>query len=98
MTYPRHTHDYKRHGVLDLYAALNLATGEAAHACSESHTAADFVALMKLVARQDPRRPLHVVLDNSSTHSTPEVTKVASCAAQCCQRLTQSAFRRQNGA
>jgi hypothetical protein len=22
----RHTHDYKRHGVLDLYAALNVAT------------------------------------------------------------------------
>jgi transposase len=70
----RHTHDYKRHGVLDLYAALNLATGEVAHACSESHTAADFLAFMKLVARQNPRRQLHVVLDNSSTHSTPEVT------------------------
>jgi transposase len=69
----RHTHDYKRHGVLDLYAALNLATGEVAHACSESHTAADFLAFMKLVARQNPRRQLHVVLDNSSTHSTPEV-------------------------
>lgn len=69
----RHTHDYKRHGVLDLYAALNLATGEVAHACTESHTAADFLAFMKLVARQNPRRQLHVVLDNSSTHSTPEV-------------------------
>ncbi len=23
----RHTHDYKRHGVLDLYAALEVATG-----------------------------------------------------------------------
>ena len=70
----RHTHDYKRHGVLDLYAALNLATGEVAHACSDSHTAADFLGFMKLVARLNPRRQLHVVLDNSSTHSTPEVT------------------------
>lgn len=69
----RHTHDYKRHGVLDLYAALNLATGEVAHACSDSHTAADFLGFMKLVARLNPRRQLHVVLDNSSTHSTPEV-------------------------
>jgi transposase len=69
----RHTHDYKRHGVLDLYAALNVATGEVAHACSESHTAVDFLSFMKLVARRNPRRELHVVLDNSSTHSTPEV-------------------------
>jgi transposase len=69
----RHTHDYKRHGVLDLYAALNVATGEVVHACTESHTAADFLGFMRLVARQNPRRELHVVLDNSSTHSTPEV-------------------------
>jgi transposase len=69
----RHTHDYKRHGVLDLYAALNIATGEVAHACTESHTGADFLAFMKLVARQNPRRELHVVLDNASTHGTPEV-------------------------
>lgn len=69
----RHTHDYKRHGVLDLYAALNIATGEVAHACTESHTAADFLSFMKLVARQNPRRELHVVLDNSSTHGTRDV-------------------------
>jgi DDE superfamily endonuclease len=69
----RYTHDYKRHGVLDLYAALNIATGEVTHACTESHTAADFIAFMQLVARNDPRRELHVVLDNSSTQGTPEV-------------------------
>jgi transposase len=69
----RHTHDYKRHGVLDLYAALNVATGEVAHACTDSHTAVDFLNFMKLVATQNPRRELHVVLDNSSTHSTPAV-------------------------
>jgi transposase len=69
----RHTHDYKRHGVIDLYAALDVATGEVAHACTESHTGADFLAFMKKVVRQQPRRELHVILDNSSTHSTPEV-------------------------
>jgi hypothetical protein len=57
--------------VLDLYAALNIATGQVAHACTESRTAADFLAFMKLVARQNPRRELHVVPDNSSTHGTP---------------------------
>jgi transposase len=69
----RHTHDYKRHGVLDLYAALNIATGEVAHACTNTHTAADFLGFMKLIARLHPKRELHVVLDNSSTHSTPAI-------------------------
>ena len=59
--------------MLDLYAALNIATSEVAHACTESHTAADFLTFMKQVARQNPRRELHVVLDNSSTHGTAEV-------------------------
>jgi transposase len=69
----RHTHDYKRHGVVDLYAALNVESGEVAHACTDSHTSADFLAFMKLVARRHRNVELHVILDNSSTHSTPEV-------------------------
>lgn len=69
----RHTHDYKRHGVLDLFAALEIATGKVTHTLSDSHTAADFLGFMKKVARQYPERELHVILDNSSTHRTPEV-------------------------
>jgi transposase len=70
----RHTHDYKRHGVVDLYAALEIATGNVTHRVTESHTAADFLAFMKTVVRRYPRKQLHVVLDNSSSHGTPEVT------------------------
>jgi transposase len=69
----RHTHDYKRHGVLDLYAALEIATGNVTHRVTESHTATDFLGFMDTVARRYPRKQLHVVLDNSSSHSTPEV-------------------------
>lgn len=69
----RHTHDYKRHGVVDLFAALEVATGKVTHRLSDSHTAADFLAFMKIVARAYPRRTLHVILDNSSTHGTPDV-------------------------
>jgi transposase len=71
----RHTHDDKRHGVVDLYAALNIATGEVAHQCSDSHTAADFLSFMKKVVRLHPRVELHVVLDNSSTHRTPAIQR-----------------------
>jgi transposase len=69
----RHTHDYRRHGVLDLFAALEIATGKVTHAFSATHTAADFLRFMKKVARAYPDRELHVVLDNSSTHNTDEV-------------------------
>jgi transposase len=69
----RHTHDYKRHGVVDLYAALEVATGQVTHRLSTRHTAADFLAFLRKVVRAYPRSELHVILDNSSTHSTLEV-------------------------
>lgn len=69
----RHTHDYKRNGVVDLYAALEVATGRVVGKCTESHTGADFLKFMRKLARTFPRRELHVILDNSSTHSTPDV-------------------------
>lgn len=69
----RHTHDYKRHGVLDLFAALEVATGKVTHTLSEGHTAADFISFMNKVVRNYPGRELHVILDNSSTHRTPDV-------------------------
>jgi len=69
----RHTHDYKRHGVVDLYAALEVATGQVTHRLSPTHTAADFLAFMRKVVRAYPGRELHVILDNSSAHGTPEV-------------------------
>jgi transposase len=69
----RHTHDYKRHGVVDLYAALEVATGKVTHRLSRSHTAADVLTFTRKVVRSYPRRELHVILDNSSSHGTPEV-------------------------
>src|SRR5438477_12036446 len=69
----RHTHDYKRHGVVDLYAALEVATGDVTHRLSARHTAADFLAFMEKVVRTYPGRELRVILDNSSSHRTPAV-------------------------
>jgi transposase len=69
----RHTHDYKRHGVVDLYAALEIATGKVTHRVSDTHTAIDFLAFMRKVVRTYPGRELHVILDNSSSHATAEV-------------------------
>jgi transposase len=69
----RHTHDYKRHGVVDLYAALEIATGKVTHRLSASHKAADFIGFMNRVVRAYPDQELHVILDNSSSHATEEV-------------------------
>jgi transposase len=71
----RMTHDYKRNGTTSLYAALEIATGEVTGACYPQHTHQEFLAFLNHLVRAYPRRPLHVVLDNSSTHSTPEVKR-----------------------
>jgi len=69
----RHTHDYPRHGGLDLFAALDIATGRVTHRLSATHTATDFLAFMRRVVRAYPGRALHVLLDNSSSHGTAAV-------------------------
>jgi transposase len=71
----RMTHDYKRNGTTSLYAALEIATGEVTGACHTRHTHQQFIAFLNTLVRAFPRKPLHVVLDNSSTHATPEVNR-----------------------
>lgn len=69
----RQTHDYRRNGLTSLYAALEIASGRVIGECAPRHTGADFLRFMKRLARRYRDRELHVVLDNSSTHSTPAV-------------------------
>lgn len=69
----RHTHDYKRHGTTCLFAALEVGSGTVTTDHRVRHTGADFLAFMRQVARAYPRRKLHVVLDNVSTHKTADV-------------------------
>ena len=49
------THDYKRNGTTDLFAALNVATGEVLYDCREHHTGKDVLQFFKLI--NTPRRP-----------------------------------------
>ena len=70
------THDYKRHGTVDLFAALNVVTGEVLTDYRKRHTALDVLAFFKKIDRQVPRRyEVHVILDNLSAHMAPEVTE-----------------------
>jgi transposase len=69
----RRSHDYRRHGITSLFAALEVGTGRVTTETRDRHTGADFLAFMRLVARQYPRGEVHVILDNVSTHKTPDV-------------------------
>jgi transposase-like protein/transposase len=69
----RHTHDYTRHGTTSLFAALEVGTGRVTTDHRSRHTADDFLAFMRRVTRAYPEGELHVVLDNVSTHKTPDV-------------------------
>lgn len=69
------THDYKRNGTTDLFAALNIATGEVITECRKRHTAQDVLAFFKKIDKSVPHRlDIHVVLDNLSAHMAPDVT------------------------
>lgn len=68
------THDYERNGTIDLFAALNIATGTVITDLRKSHTAADFLTFLNKVDTEVPDDlEVHVILDNLSTHKTPAV-------------------------
>jgi len=69
----KRTHDYKRHGTTNLFAALDVGTGQVLADCYPRRTGADFLAFIKKAVKPHAGKEIHVVLDNLSTHDTPEV-------------------------
>ena len=68
------THDYKRNGTIDLFAAMNVSTGEVLTDLRKGHAGADVLRFFKQIDASVPRSlDVHVVLDNLSAHSTPEI-------------------------
>ena len=60
---------YKRHGTLNLFAALDVATGQVTGKVTERKTRPDFLQFMDdLVAGIADDRELHVILDNYCIH------------------------------
>jgi transposase len=67
----RRTHDYRRHGTLDLFAALDAKTGAVIGACHRRHRAREFRAFLDEIDRSvPPDLEVHLVLDNLRTHKT----------------------------
>jgi transposase len=69
----KRTHDYRRHGTTNLFAALNVGTGEVFGECTPTRNGANFLAFLKKAVAPHAGKQIHVVLDNLSTHTTPEV-------------------------
>jgi transposase len=66
-------HDYVRHGTTNLFAALNVGTGEVIGDCAPSRNGPAFLAFLKKAVAPYAGREIRVVLDNLSTHTTPEL-------------------------
>jgi transposase len=70
------THDYKRHGNTDLFAVLNVATGEVLTDCRKSHDHQDFLAFLRLIDLHVPKDlEIHLVLENLSAHKHENVAR-----------------------
>ncbi len=72
----RRTHDYRRHGTTNLYAALNVASGHVIPDMTARHRAEEFQRFLNLINRSVPDDlDVHVIVDNSSTHKTPAIQR-----------------------
>ena len=72
----RQTHDYVRNGTTNLYAALDVASGQVIAEMSPRHRAEEFRRFLSLIDCSVPAHlDVHVVLDNSSTHKTPSIQR-----------------------
>jgi transposase len=69
----KRTHDYQRHGTTNLFAALDVATGQVVADCYPRRTGAAFLAFIRKAVKPHAGKEIHVVLDNLSTHDTPDV-------------------------
>jgi transposase len=69
------THDYVRHGTVNLFGALETGTGKVTGACHERRRTTEFLEFMDQVVKEYPGKELHVVLDNLSTHKGDDVNK-----------------------
>jgi transposase len=72
----RHTHDYVRNGTTNLYAALDLASGQVIAEMTPRHRAEEFRRFLNMIDASVPAHlEVHVVLEDSSTHKTPSIQR-----------------------
>lgn len=72
----RRSHDYVRHGVTSLFAALDTRTGAVIGECFPRHRAVEFRKFLDRIDNTVPAAlDVHLILDNASTHKTPLIRR-----------------------
>lgn len=70
----RRSHDYKRHGTLSLFAALDGQAGKVVGRCFRRHRAQEFRKFLDTVEAEVPDDlDVHLVIDNAGTHKTKRI-------------------------
>ena len=69
----KRTHDYVRHGTTNLFAALDVGSGEVYGECRPTRDGAQFLDFLNKAVEPHAGKEIHVILDNLSTHTTPDV-------------------------
>ena len=82
----KRTHDYVRHGTIDLFAAFNTATGVVIARTCKSHRAKEWIKFLEEIDKNVPQLTepdgpgvephvleVHIIADNYATHKTPAV-------------------------
>jgi len=68
------THDYRRHGITNLYAAFDILTGEVIGRITRRARGVEFLAFLRQIDKRVPEAlDIHLILDNSATHATKAV-------------------------
>src|SRR5947208_6841305 len=68
------THDYKRHGTITLFAALNYLDGKILSRTETRHTHVEWLRFLKQLDRETPSElQLHLIVDNYATHKHEKV-------------------------
>ena len=72
----RRSHDYVRHGITTLFAALDVATGQITGSIHRRHRATEFKKfLIKLDTQVPTDLDVHLICDNYATHKSPPIAK-----------------------
>jgi len=70
----RQTHDYQRHRITTLFAALQVASGKVIGECKDRHRHSEYISFLSLLDRRCAKgKTLHLIVDNVSSHKTREV-------------------------
>ena len=68
------THDYKRHGTITLFAALNYLEGKLITRTESKHTHVEWLRFLRQIDRETPKAlAIHVIADNYATHKHAKV-------------------------